>query len=67
MTIKLLIVDDSALMRRQLSQLFEAEGDFSIRIARNGLDAIEENLAWQPDVITLDINMPEMDGITALS
>lgn len=67
MPIKLLVVDDSALMRRQLTQLFEAEGDFEIRFARNGREAITENLAWQPDVITLDINMPEMDGLTALA
>lgn len=67
MTIKLLIVDDSALMRRQLSALFEAESDFDIRLARNGREALEENRAFQPDVITLDINMPEMDGLTALS
>lgn len=67
MPLKLLVVDDSALMRRQLSQLFEAEGDFTIRLARNGREAVEENLAWQPDVITLDINMPEMDGLTALA
>ncbi|MFT5534390.1 MAG: two-component system chemotaxis response regulator CheB [Burkholderiaceae bacterium] len=65
--IKLLIVDDSALMRRQLSSLFEAEGDFTIRLARNGKEAVAENLAFAPDVITLDINMPEMDGLTALS
>lgn len=65
--IKLLIVDDSALMRRQLSTLFEAEGGFEIRVARNGREAIEENSIFLPDVITLDINMPEMDGLTALS
>ncbi|MDY7574810.1 chemotaxis-specific protein-glutamate methyltransferase CheB [Actimicrobium sp. CCI2.3] len=65
--IKLLIVDDSALMRRQLSSLFEAEGDFTIRLARNGNEAVNENIAFEPDVITLDINMPEMDGLTALS
>ncbi len=65
--IKLLIVDDSALMRRQLSAIFEAEADFEIRLARNGREALEENCAFQPDVITLDINMPEMDGLTALS
>lgn len=65
--IKLLIVDDSALMRRQLTSLFEAEGDFEIRQARNGKEAIDENRAFQPNVISLDINMPEMDGITALS
>jgi two-component system, chemotaxis family, protein-glutamate methylesterase/glutaminase len=65
--IKLLIVDDSALMRRQLATLFEAEGGFEICQARNGKEAVEENRAFQPDVITLDINMPEIDGITALS
>jgi chemotaxis response regulator CheB len=65
--IKLLIVDDSALMRRQLSGLFDGEPDFQIRTARNGREAVEENRAFQPDVVTLDINMPEMDGLTALS
>jgi len=65
--IKLLIVDDSALMRRQLTTMFQEESDFEIRQARNGLEAIEENKTFKPDVITLDINMPEMDGITALS
>lgn len=65
--IKLLIVDDSALMRRQLASLFEAEGDFEIRQARNGKEAVDENREFQPDVVSLDINMPEMDGITALS
>ncbi len=65
--IKLLIVDDSALMRRQLSLFFQATGGFEIRQARNGAEAVAENLSFQPDVVTLDINMPEMDGITALS
>lgn len=65
--IKLLIVDDSALMRRQLATLFEGEGDFEIRQARNGQEAVDENRDFAPDVVTLDINMPEMDGITALS
>ena len=65
--IKLLIVDDSALMRRQLTLLFQAEGDFELQQARNGLEAIEANRLFQPDVVTLDINMPEMDGLTALS
>lgn len=65
--IKLLIVDDSALMRRQLMVLFQAEGDFEVHQARNGDEAVKENREFQPDVVTLDINMPEMDGLTALS
>ncbi len=65
--VKLLIVDDSALMRRQLTQIFADAGDFEITQARNGREAVELNRSFQPDVVTLDINMPEMDGLTALS
>jgi len=65
--IKLLIVDDSALMRRHLSQVFAAEGDFEIQFARNGKEAVALNTEWQPAVITLDINMPELDGMSALA
>lgn len=65
--IKLLIVEDSALMRRHLVNLFEAEGDFRISTCRNGKEALQELEEFEPDVITLDINMPEMDGLTCLS
>jgi two-component system chemotaxis response regulator CheB len=54
-------------MRRQLTQLFASAGGFEIVQARNGQEAVEQNRLYQPDVITLDINMPEMDGLTALS
>jgi two-component system chemotaxis response regulator CheB len=64
---KLLIVDDSALMRRQLGTLFEDAGGFDLAYARNGREAVAANLAFEPDVVTLDINMPDMDGLTALS
>nr|WP_274601169.1 chemotaxis-specific protein-glutamate methyltransferase CheB [Halochromatium roseum] len=63
----MLIVDDSALMRRQLKTIFQAEGDFVIEVARNGEEAVELNKRFEPDIITLDINMPQMDGLTALS
>jgi two-component system chemotaxis response regulator CheB len=65
--IRVLIVDDSALMRRQLSQILSEAGGFEVRAAKNGREAVEENRAFCPDVVTLDVNMPEMDGITALS
>lgn len=64
---RLLIVDDSALMRKHLVSIFAEAGDFEIATARNGIEAILQQKTFRPDVITLDINMPEMDGLTALS
>ncbi|SMC72774.1 chemotaxis-specific protein-glutamate methyltransferase CheB [Rhizobium sp. RU36D] len=61
-----LIVDDSALMRKHLSSLFKEAG-MVVRTASNGADAVQEVLNNPPDVITLDVNMPQMDGLTALS
>lgn len=63
---KVLVVDDSALMRRLLSSVLDDAG-FEVAIARNGSEGIRQLTAWEPDVLTLDINMPEMDGLTALS
>ncbi|MGF9711230.1 protein-glutamate methylesterase/protein-glutamine glutaminase [Paenibacillus naphthalenovorans] len=63
----MLIVDDSAFMRRAISLLIEKDPDFFIvGIARNGLEAIEKIKRFKPDVVTMDVEMPEMDGITAL-
>lgn len=67
MAIKLLLVDDSALMRRQLTNIFSAHPEFILKAARNGKEAVELNRTFAPDVITLDIHMPEMDGLTALA
>ncbi len=65
--VKLLIADDSALMRKYLGDIFRAEGDFEVTVARNGVEALELAKSLSPDVITLDVNMPDMDGITCLS
>ena len=67
MTITVLVVDDSALMRRQISTLLTAEGDIQTVTARDGVDALAQIARHPPDVITLDINMPVMDGLTCLS
>jgi two-component system chemotaxis response regulator CheB len=64
--IKLLIADDSALMRRVLEDIFREEGDFDIRLARNGHEAIELVRSFDPQVVTLDVQMPGMDGLTCL-
>ena len=67
MTIKLLIADDSALMRRHLKDVFEQQDGYEVRTARNGAEVLAELDGFDPDVITLDINMPVMDGLTCLS
>jgi two-component system chemotaxis response regulator CheB len=64
---RLLIVDDSALMRRLLRDIFARAGGFELRSARNGAEALDMIKAERPDVVTLDISMPEMDGLTCLS
>lgn len=63
---KVLIVDDSALMRRQLSRIL-TEAGFEVVTARNGAEGLRLAAEAAPDVVTLDINMPEMDGLTMLS
>jgi two-component system chemotaxis response regulator CheB len=65
-TINALVIDDSAFMRNAIRSMLES--DASIRVmatGRNGLDAIKLTQQFQPDIITLDIEMPEMDGLTA--
>ncbi|MBP1156452.1 MULTISPECIES: chemotaxis response regulator protein-glutamate methylesterase [unclassified Paenibacillus] len=62
-----LIVDDSAFMRRAINLLFDMDSDFFVvGIARNGEEAIEKIRRLKPDVVTMDVEMPEMDGIKAL-
>lgn len=63
---KVLVVDDSALMRKLLTGVL-VEGGYEVQSARNGAEAVDMVVAWQPDAVTLDINMPGMDGLTALS
>lgn len=65
--IKVLVVDDSALMRKIISDMVNSQEDMEvIGKARNGVDLLKKIESINPDVITLDIEMPEMDGITAL-
>jgi len=63
---KILIADDSALMRRSLRKMLEDRGFDVAGTARDGEDVLVKAEQLKPDVITLDINMPRMDGITAL-
>jgi two-component system chemotaxis response regulator CheB len=64
---KVLVVDDSALMRKALKSMLTDAGGFEVFLARNGADALDQIPRIHPDVVTLDINMPEMDGLTCLA
>jgi len=66
--IRVLVVDDSAFIRRVVSDVLNSDNDIDVvAVARNGEDALTKIEAFRPDVITLDIEMPKMDGLTALS
>jgi two-component system chemotaxis response regulator CheB len=64
--IKVLVVDDSALVRKLIGKVFATQPDFETSFARNGKEALESIAAAVPDVVTLDVHMPEMDGLTCL-
>lgn len=66
-TIKVLVVDDSALIRRIISDILTADPRFTVvGTARDGIDALEKLTRLSPDLITLDVEMPRMDGLQTL-
>ncbi|MDR7119253.1 chemotaxis response regulator protein-glutamate methylesterase [Rheinheimera soli] len=67
MTIRVLVVDDSSFFRRRLTEILSQDAELEvIATANNGKEAVEKALALRPDVITMDIEMPVMDGIQAV-
>lgn len=65
--VKVLIVDDSAFMRSALSNMLRSDPEIQIvGVARDGLEAIEKVVQLKPDIVTMDVEMPRMDGISAL-
>ncbi len=63
---KVLVADDASFMRMIIRRILEKEGHEVIGEANNGAVCIERYKELTPDIVTLDITMPEMDGITAL-
>ncbi len=66
MASKILIVDDAAFMRMMIKDILTKNGFEVVGEAQDGNQAIEKYKELEPDLVTLDITMPEMDGITAL-
>ncbi|WP_226034937.1 response regulator [Aquibacillus saliphilus] len=63
---KILIVDDAAFMRMMIKDILTKNGYEVVGEAQDGAQAVEKYKELSPDLVTMDITMPEMDGITAL-
>ena len=67
MTIRVLVVDDSAFTRKVVREILERAGLTVVGIARDGLEALEKINELKPDVVTLDLVMPNLDGLGVLA
>jgi two-component system, chemotaxis family, chemotaxis protein CheY len=65
--VKIMVADDTAFMRTMLKDVLVSGGHEIIAEARNGEEAVHLFKRLKPDLVTMDITMPEMDGITALT
>lgn len=66
MAIRVLVVDDAAFMRMMIKDILSKNGYEVVGEAENGQKAVEKYQELKPDLTTMDITMPEMDGITAV-
>ncbi|MBI5575310.1 MAG: chemotaxis response regulator protein-glutamate methylesterase [Deltaproteobacteria bacterium] len=67
MPVRVLIVDDSAFMRSALGKMLSSDPEVEVAgTARDGLDALDKVVQLKPDLVTMDVEMPRMDGIEAL-
>lgn len=63
---RIMIVDDTAIMRLMLRHLLEKNGYEVVAEATTGTEAIEHYVSYRPDLVTMDLTMPEMDGVSAV-
>ena len=66
MAVRVLVVDDAALMRMMVKDILSKNGYEEVGEAENGAKALEKYQELKPDLTTMDITMPEMDGISAV-
>ena len=67
MSVRLLVVDDSGFFRNRICEILRSSSDIEvIGTATNGKEAIEKTKSLKPDVISMDYEMPVMDGVTAV-
>lgn len=64
--IKVLVVDDSALVRKLFRRVLGDEPDFELQFARNGVEALQQVEEFRPNVVTLDVQMPQLGGLECL-
>ena len=64
--LKILIVDDSLIIRKKLTTIVEKLGHEVVGVAKTGQEAVDMYEGTKPDLVTMDITMPDMDGITAV-
>ncbi|MEE8381570.1 MAG: chemotaxis-specific protein-glutamate methyltransferase CheB, partial [Thermodesulfobacteriota bacterium] len=65
--IRILVVDDSAFMRKLLVEMIESDPEYKvIKTARDGLEALKAVEEFRPDVVTMDVELPEIDGLTCV-
>lgn len=64
--LNVLIVDDSLIIRKKISKILENLGHDVVFDATNGQEAIDAYIKYKPDLVSMDITMPDMDGITAV-
>lgn len=67
MSIRVLIVDDSDFMRKSIARMIESDPSLTVvGFAKDGLEAVDQVKKLKPDVVTLDVEMPRLDGLSAL-
>ncbi len=63
---KLMVVDDSNIIRNRIQRAYDSDDFMLVASANNGIDAVEKFQTHQPDVVTMDLTMPQMDGLECI-